>query len=592
MAPPSLCSNHLHGSLSGNSLLRAVEVLAEVTGTAVVLFDAAGEVVVGPMAGNRFIRQVLAAPNGPENVLAAHRAIINGVPKAQPGPANPLAEGPLVRFAVPVIRNGRRVGTLTLGDRPRQPLSPEAVEAIAAAVQADPVELHRAAADLPAWSPAEATSARNLAGLLVELLADLCAQDEELRRRIEELSAVYNIAGLFAGTHDLQAILDRTARMVCDVIKVKACSIRMLDEATGLLTIKAVHNLSDEYLAKGPVSVDQNPIDQAAVHGEMVRIADAPTDPRVRYPDQSRREGIVSGLVCGMIYRGKAVGVIRIYTGEPHVFSPYEEALLQAVASQAAAAIVNARLLAETLEAERYARQIAYAGEVQQRMFPKEPPRMERLDIGALYRPTYNVGGDFYDLIPLPEGNLGIGIADVSGKGVPASLLMASLRSALRVYAYFTYDVDEIMAGLNRHMCRDTTVGEFVTAFYGVITPDGRRLTYCNAGHDPPMLLRNGRISRLETGGTILGVECTARFDRGLIDLQPGDVLLLYTDGVVEAMNFADEAFGRKRLKESFRKHADQPAERIVKNINWDLRRFRGLADRTDDVTLVAIKVR
>ena len=147
------------------------------------------------------------------------------------------------------------------------------------------------------------------------------------------------------------------------------------------------------------------------------------------------------------------------------------------------------------------------------------------------------------------------------------------------------------MSEVNRHICRDTRVGEFITAFYGVLTPDGRRLTYCSAGHDPPMHLHNGEITYLETGGLVLGVDCMATYERGLLELESGDILFLYTDGVVEALNFADEQFGRPRLEDSLRRYADQPAERIVQNINWDLRRFRGLADRIDDVTMVVLKI-
>src|ERR1051325_3565590 len=201
-------------------------------------------------------------------------------------------------------------------------------------------------------------------------------------------------------------------------MKAKACSIRMLDENNGHLVIKAVHNLSQQYQGKGPVTIEQNPIDQAALGGEMVRILDAPNDPRTQYPEEAREEGIVSGLICGLIYRGKAVGVVRIYTGTQHEFSPFEEALLRGVAAQSAAAIVNARLLADRIEAERYQRQMVYAGQVQRRMIPANPPVLSHVKIGAVYRPTYNVGGDFYDFIQLPKGNLGVGIADVSGKGL------------------------------------------------------------------------------------------------------------------------------------------------------------------------------
>ncbi|MBI4579846.1 MAG: SpoIIE family protein phosphatase [Planctomycetes bacterium] len=589
MSVPQFCTEYMLSSLAGKNLQRALSVLAEATGTTVILFDERGEAVVGPMAGTSLFRQLIETAPGRERVIAAHRAAISPNDERQ---AAALAGGWFDRFAIPIVRGDRRAGTLTLGDRPREPLPETVVRQLADAAGVGADLLLAAARELPCWTAETHRAVGNLATVMAEMFVSLCMQDEDLRHRIAELSAVYNIAGLFAGTLDLQAILDQTARMVCDVMKVKACSIRMLDAATGLLTIKAVHNLSWEYLEKGPVSVSANPIDRAAINGEMVRIADAPSDPRVRYPEQARREGLVSGLVCGMIYRGTAVGVIRVYTGEPHTFTPFEESLLQAVASQTAAAIVNARLMGETLAAERYARQIAYAGDVQRRMIPRQPPGCKQVEIGALYRPTYRVGGDFYDFIQLPKGNLGIGIADVSGKGVPASLLMASLRSALRVYAYFTYDVDKIMAEVNRHMCRDTSAGEFTTVFYGVLTPDGRRLTYCNAGHDPPMRLRHGRISYLETGGTVVGIDPAAAYERGIADLQPGDIVFLYTDGAVEALNFADQQFGRKRLAESLKRYADQPAERIVQNINWDLRRFRGLADRLDDVTLVVLKIR
>jgi len=279
-----------------------------------------------------------------------------------------------------------------------------------------------------------------------------------------------------------------------------------------------------------------------------------------------------------------------VYTGEPHVCSPFEESLLQAVGSQAAAAIVNARLFAETLEAERYARQLAYAGEVQRRMIPANPPAVPGLDIGAVYRPTFEVGGDFYDFILLPKGNLGIAIADVSGKGVPASLQMASLRSALRVEAYHTYDIDRVLADVNRHLCRDASTSDFATAFYGVIGARTGRLTYCNAGHPPPILMRGEEIMRRETGGTVLGIAPGTTFERGLIDLKVGDVLLFYTDGAVEAFNFAEEPFGQDRLIDSLRRHADQPAPRVAQAILWDIRRFRGLADRFDDLTMVVIK--
>lgn len=573
----------------GTLVQRALQVLADTTGATAVLFDSGGEVVAGPFAGNAFAALLLTTPPGREAVLDGHRAL--GAPLSPA--AIPLLDGDTFeRIATAITTTGQCAGLVTLGDRPRAGLSAARIAAIARGAGVKPDQLEAAAKDLRVWTPEQVEIARSLSALLSDLFAELCDRQNDLRLRIEELTAVYNISGLLSDTTDLQDLLNKTARIVCEVMKGRACSIRMLDEASGALTIKAVHNLSMKYLTKGPVLLDQNPIDQSAMRGEIVRVLDAPNDPRTQYPEEAREEGIVSGLVCGLIYRGKAVGVVRVYTGELHEFSPFEEALLRGVAAQAAAAIVNARLLADRLETERYQRQMAYAGQVQRRMIPANPPSLPHVDIGAVYRPTFNVGGDFYDFISLPKGNLGIGIADVSGKGVPASLLMASIRTALRVYANFMYDIDRIMAEVNQHVCRETTVREFATMFYGVLTPDGRRFTYCNAGHDPPLLLRDGKIIYLGTGGMVVGVDPETVFEREVLSLRAGDVLLLYTDGVVEALNFADERFGRERLAQSLLRHAKEPAQLVAQNILWDTRRFRGLADRTDDVSLVAVKIK
>lgn len=577
--------------MSSRSLQRALEVLAEVTSATIVLFDAANDVLAGPVPGNAFIRELLTTEQGRSMVLAAHKACLNNTnPDGSASPSSPLAA--IFGYStLPLSIADRRAGAMIIADQGQGHVPPEVVSSIATQAGVDEGALQTAAGQLRPWTAVQTTAAQNLAQLLGDLFSELCAKDGELDRRVEELNAVYNIAGLMAASQDLKQVLHKVAAVVCDVMKVKACSIRLLDEATGRLAIMAVYNLSDQYLNKGPVTVEENPTDAKALQGQMIRILDVPNDPRIRYPQEARNEGLVSLLCCGLIYRGKPVGVLRVYTGESHVFTPFEESLLQAVASQVAAGIINARLFAETLEAERVSRQLAYAGEVQRRMIPANPPCCERVEIGAVYRPTFDVGGDFYDFMVMAKSNLGVAIADVSGKGVPASLQMASLRAALRVNAHHMYHIDRILAEVNRHMCRDTTAGEFASLFYGVINAASGRFTYCNAGHNPPMLLRNGEIQYLETGGIVLGIEPEATFERGIIDLETDDLLLLYTDGAVEALNFADEQFGTGRLTDSLRRYADHPAQRVAQNILWDIRRFRGLADRTDDLTLVVLKI-
>jgi len=573
------------------TLHKIQDALAHLTETCVAICNEQGELVTRPSCPNEFCRLLRSSAQGRRR---CDESIAAAAADAQESEASGLetCHAGLIQLAAPIVVEQRRVGAMVLCGRPCSKLTEGQLRDLAERSGVDTERLIAAAEQLASWPERQRRAAAAMLGLLAGAVGRLCQQENQLRQRVEELNAVYNVAGLLAGTRDLQEILDLTARCVCQVMRVKACSIRLLDEETGELVIRAVHNLSREYLDKGPVRLEENPIDREAIEGKTVYIENAPNDPRTRYPEQARREGIVSGLVAGMIYRGKPVGVLRVYTDRPYRFSSFEASLLRAIASQAAAAIINARLYTEALEAERYARQLRYAGEVQRRMIPSHPAPHPKVEFGCAYEPSFEVGGDFYDFVELPEGHLGIVIADVVGKGVPASLMMASLRSALRIYAYTVYHIDEILAHVNKHIWRDSKLGAFATLFYGVISPEGRSMTYCNAGHDRPLLLRDGRIQELDIGGLALGIDPAEVYERAVVELQPGDRLLWYTDGAVDAVNFADETFGRERLQESFIRHSHLEAPLIAKNILWDIRRFVGLAEQADDITLVTAVVR
>jgi sigma-B regulation protein RsbU (phosphoserine phosphatase) len=201
------------------------------------------------------------------------------------------------------------------------------------------------------------------------------------------------------------------------------------------------------------------------------------------------------------------------------------------------------------------------------------------------------VGGDLHDWIKLPGGNIGIAVGDVAGKGVPGAILMASLRAALRAQAEHVYELDHIMDRVNQGLAAETEPSEFATLFYGVLDTRARRLTYATAGHEPPVLLRGGEVRRLAVGGPLLGVDSQAAYAYEAVALQSGDTLVVFSDGAFDATNFAGERFGKERLLESIRRHAVHPAERMVQEIHWDIRRFTGLAPRADDLTLVVVKV-
>ncbi len=269
--------------------------------------------------------------------------------------------------------------------------------------------------------------------LLANAIARLCFQEFQLRQRINELTAVYNVTMILSEARDLNQVLHRTVEVVTELMQIKACSIRLLDADNDELVIKAVHNLSQEYLAKGPLRVSRAEIDRIALSAKGYEyVGNLATDPRTVYPQECIREGIVSLLSVGMRYKGKPIGVVHLYTDTEQAFSQLRIDLLKAVAAQSAAAIENARLLAETLDAERLEKQVEMAADVQQRMIPQNPPQLPGVDLSAVYVPCYALGGDFYDFIPLPDNNVGLVVADVSGKGVPASLIMASVRAFLR----------------------------------------------------------------------------------------------------------------------------------------------------------------
>jgi len=443
---------------------------------------------------------------------------------------------------------------------------------------------------------ADAADARavRILGLMRDVLARLCAQAGQIRNRVEELAAGYRLTEFFTGRTDLKEVHQLVAETMVKVTGADACSIRVLnDDRTELVTM-AVFGLSDEYMGKGPILLADSRIDQEVLAtGQCVYIADERSDPRVLYPAEARREGIVSALCAPMAYKGGIEGVIRVYTRRRHDFEWFETNLIRAVASQAAAAIVNARLYAEALRAERIRQHLRTAAEVQRRMIPPGAPEIAGLQIGAIYVPCFELGGDFYDFIELPNGNLGVCVADVVGKGIRASLLMASARSALRAHAAHVYELSRILSAVNEHMWRGSLMGDFLTAFYGVLDLPNRRLTYCNAGHEPAMLVRDGQVTLLTGGGGVLGIDPAMRYTHEVRDLAGGDVLVVCTDGVPEAINFRDEAFGRQRVQSALLAACGrgESAEGIAKHILWETRRFAGLQARFDDLTLVAIKV-
>jgi len=516
--------------------------------------------------------------------------IRSGAKSADPSRAVTCHEG-MQLYTSPILHDGQTLALLAVGTRKHAALPEEQLRRIAGEYELGLDELQEAAALLDPRRGGTREAIHRFADVLAHIIASLYGQAERIARQLDDLRTVHELADLLSGTLDLQAILNLTVRRVVEVMPVKACAIRLLNPESGELVIKAVHNLSEEYLRKGPVLLAKSPIDGAAFAGHSVYIEDAPTDPRIRYPENARREGIVSGLCVPLTYRGQTIGVIRVYTAKRHVFTESEQSLLRSIGSQAASAIIHSHLYSEQVEGERVQRQVEAAAQIQRRMLPLRAPTMPGLTFGCVYDPTLQVGGDFYDFIELPQGYLGVCIADVVGKGMPAALMMASIRSAIRAYAPSAASPAETVAKANRHMVHDTPVADFATLAYGVFSPDGRNFVYCNAGHLPPLLLRSERFTELTAGGMVIGIHPDEPFDQETVALRSGDLLVMVTDGVTEAMDFHDENFGQQRLLSSIWRHRRLEAQQLAGQILWDVRRFVGLAEQSDDITVVVIAV-
>ena len=424
------------------------------------------------------------------------------------------------------------------------------------------------------------------------LLADWCLSGVRLGATAEEVSLLGDIGELLSGEKDLQTTLDRIVAETARVMGLQYCSLRLFNLKTGELRVEAGYNVLETHGAEDTFLRSENPIDDAALNGELVYVEDATVDRRVRFAQEARRLGIVSGLAAGMIYLGEPIGVLRVYADHKRRFGTRQRNLLRTVASQAAIAVVNARLLDERLRSAATERQLATAGQVQARMVRTPAPEHPRLDSALVFEPSWHVGGDFCDIFTLSDGRLAAVVGDVTGHGMPAALLMASARGALRASARFCSSPAELIAQLNEHVCRETTSSEFVTLLLIVVDAAGERLQYINAGHEPLLILRDGEVRQAEEADLVLGIKPGERYTEHTLELRGGDSVLLYTDGVVEAMNFDGEVFGRERLFNALKEYGTLKPDQALKNIHWDVRRFVGLAEQSDDLTMVGLRMR
>jgi len=265
--------------------------------------------------------------------------------------------------------------------------------------------------------------------------------------------------------------------------------------------------------------------------------------------------------------------------------------VLTTLASVAAIRVENARLTEEQFERERLERELQVASEIQQRFQPTSAPQVTGYELQGISFPCYEIGGDYYDFIQRSNGNLVVALGDVSGKGTAAALLMSSLHAAVHAQFDTHKSLAETIASINRYLVESIPANRFVTLFYADLDPKTGALAFLNAGHNPPLIVHaGGTMEQLAAGGLPLGIMADADFREGNTKLLPGDVLVIYSDGVTEAVSPTGEEFGPTRLYEAVARNMDGSAAGIRDRIESALTKFSQGTPAADDITLVIVK--
>lgn len=410
---------------------------------------------------------------------------------------------------------------------------------------------------------------------------------QETERRALEKEVLLEVSRTIARPLDLEEVIDAIFKTLRQVVDFDAAAIYLVNRKTGVLELVSELGYPQGSDEAFHLQVGQGIVGWVAKTGDAVIVPDVRRDPRyVAALAETRSE-----LAAPLVSDGKTIGVFNLESALDDAYHEGHLDIVRAFAAQAAVAIERALLTRELLERRHFEKELAIAREIQLSFLPKSNPSIGGFDIAGTSRPHDQVGGDYYDFIRVSESRLGIAIADVSGKGIPAALLMAGFRMSLLAEIRNEFALRAVMRKVNSLVYESTDRHKFVTAFYGLLDFRNRVLTFSNAGHNPPILVRaDGAIVNLVDGGVALGVLPEAHYEERPIAIRPGDLLVMYTDGVSEAPSPDKELFGARRIEESIQRHAAGSSQQILDGIVADTLAWTGERGPDDDLTLVVLK--
>jgi sigma-B regulation protein RsbU (phosphoserine phosphatase) len=484
-------------------------------------------------------------------------------PEASQYDFSPILKELDLELLIPLVSTQRVVGLMGLGSKlDRSPFSAAEIEY------------------LYSLSNIAAKSIEN--ALIVQRMEQV---NRQLDKKIQELNTLFEIGKELNATLDPDKIVNLMIYAIMGEMVVNRCFVFLMKD--GQLQLAVARGLQTESELTEPFQRTGFLKSLARVK-HALRIADQPLSRNLAFLKPQKIQ-----VILPMHIQDKRKGYVLL--GEKITKQPFREdelEFLTTLVNQAMISLENARLFKEALEKQRIEEELNIARDIQQRLLPSSFPKTPALDIEGLNIPSQQVGGDYLDWIPLDIHRIAVTIADVSGKGIPASLLMSSLQAGLRNSVTAHSNMGEMVGRLNNFIHANTTFDKFITFFYAEINVTEKNLTYVNAGHNPPYLFRaDGSSKRLETGGLILGMMADMPYQTETVPLQSGDLLILFTDGVTEAKNSRDQDFEEYRLEEIISKSAELPVKLLLDEIVYALRSFTKGAAQSDDITLMAVRI-
>jgi sigma-B regulation protein RsbU (phosphoserine phosphatase) len=409
-------------------------------------------------------------------------------------------------------------------------------------------------------------------------------------RQSDLLALISKVGVTLLASATLNETLQQVASLVFEAVPAERCCIMMRDEGSEELKV-AVARLRDRQGDIGEIRVSRTIMEEVVGQGKSVLTADAQQDPRLMSSTMTL-QGIRSVLAVPLGVGEKVFGII--YADSPIAESRFTEdhlKVLTTLSSVAAIRVENARLMEEQIERERLEQELQLASEIQQRFQPTHAPQVPGYEMQGISFPCYEIGGDYYDFIKREDGRLIITLGDVSGKGTAAALLMSSLHAAVHAQAASHNSLAATISAVNNYLADNTPANRFVTLFYAELDPQTGGLSFINAGHNPPLIVHAaGTTENLAAGGLPLGIRPDADYREGRTQLQHSDVLVIYSDGVSEAVSPQGEEFGTQRLYDVVSRNLEASAAGIRDRIEAALTKWAQGTPAADDITLVIVK--